>query len=326
MSEIISPKEKIIKILSENNIPISGQNIAEIIGISRNAVWKNIKSLEDEGFIIGSDRSKGYILEKIPSKLSSPALRTFLPEEFSSAKILTPIEIPSTNTDAETHLSSNENDILIATHSQTMGKGRYGRSFLTTKGGLYFSFGTKNETFLKNDNFDLITIISAIAVNYSILELYNLKTTIKWVNDIKISGKKCGGILTSSKWNMESNSPEYVVCGIGINVKIPDEGFPDEIKDRATALFEDIPENLNYNELAGKIISIFFKIFKKDRAEIIENYNRICDSRGKTVAFVEKGQKVQGIAKNVNDKGHLIIEFEKGVKELSSGEIYEICI
>ena len=140
-----------------------------------------------------------------------------------------------------------EGTVLIALE-QTAGRGRLGRSFLSPKGsGIYMSI-----LFKPNKSADkslILTSAAALSVCKAIREIAGLDANIKWVNDILLDEKKVCGILAEGKIASEAKM-EYVVLGIGINIKTPEGGFTDEIKDIATSL-----ENSTTKDLAVKLVA-----------------------------------------------------------------------
>ena len=72
-------KSKIITILEENRgTPVGGNEIANMLGISRNAVWKAITELKEEGYDIASDRGTGYTLMADSDVISKEGVTLFL--------------------------------------------------------------------------------------------------------------------------------------------------------------------------------------------------------------------------------------------------------
>ena len=139
-------------------------------------------------------------------------------------------ELSSTNTEAA-NTENFEHLECITAERQTSGRGRMGRSFHSEGGGLYMSVLLKPSEI--NCTLPLVTFAAAVSLTEALRSL-SYKVGIKWVNDILYNGKKAAGILTEAK--TKDNKLERIIVGIGVNLKEPDGGFPDEIKDKATSL------------------------------------------------------------------------------------------
>ncbi len=102
--------------------------------------------------------------------------------------------------------------------------------------GLYISILVRPD--IPADQALFLTTSAAVATAKAIEDVSNKKADIKWVNDIYIEGKKVCGILTEAAFNIETSKLDYAIVGIGINVCPPEGGFPEDISEIATAIFE----------------------------------------------------------------------------------------
>lgn len=205
-----------------------------------------------------------------------------------------------------------EGTVVLAL-SQSGGKGRKGRNFISKKGGIYLSILVRPE----NLNFDttLITSATAVAVSKAIEEISNIKTDIKWVNDILIGGKKVCGILCES--GIFGND-SFVVIGIGINAFKPENDFADEIKDIATSIFENQDDEI-YIKLTAKVIDNFFYEYNSiDNLAFLDEYRKRSVCLGKEISVYGKTAK----ALEIDNRCRLLVEYADGKQEyLSTGEI-----
>ncbi len=205
-----------------------------------------------------------------------------------------------------------EGTVVLAL-SQSGGKGRKGRSFISEKGGIYLSILVRPQ----NLSFDttLITSATAVAVSKAIEEISDKKTDIKWVNDILINGKKVCGILCESGI---CGSDSFVVVGIGINVFKPQNDFDDEIKDIAACVFENEDEEI-LSKLTAKVIDNFFKEYNSiDNLAFLDEYRKRSVCLGREVSVYGKTAK----ALEIDNRCRLLVEYADGKQEyLSTGEI-----
>ena len=144
-------------------------------------------------------------------------------------------EIDSTNEEAKRLGVQGVQDAIIVAEKQLQGKGQQGRIWVSDQGGFYFSFLMRPSSFTfekvgyytKKTGEKLLQIIDNIS---------GVKPELEWPNDIILSDKKLGGILIETTMKANSQIPDYVVVGIGINVN--QEKFPDSVKYTATSLFQ----------------------------------------------------------------------------------------
>lgn len=202
---------------------------------------------------------------------------------------------------------------LFVANSQTMGRGRQGKSFYSPKDtGLYMSLAIPYD-YIDCDSVN-ITSLSAVAVALAIKEVCAINTGIKWVNDLYIDGKKVCGILTELVCDPLDNKPLAIIIGVGINLSTKD--FPSDLENSATSLFvnTDIKEKL-YKKITDNILNI------KDNS-FMDEYRRLSIVLGKEICYTVNGVDFNGVAIDVNDKGHLEVLNSDGTRQiLSSGEI-----
>ncbi len=162
-----------------------------------------------------------------------------------------------------------------------------------------------------------ITVACAVAVCAGVKRTCDIDTGIKWVNDVFVEDKKLCGILTEATVELETNSPEYVVAGIGINVDT--EQFPQELADIATSLKLEGGE-CDVNELTAEILGKFYDMYVKlPETEFLDEYRALSCVLGKQVTLPGG---TQATATDINDDANLVVVTRDGDKRvLSSGEI-----
>ena len=211
-------KEQILKILNENrNRPVSGEEMAGLCGCTRAAVWKAVESLRQDGYRIEAAGRQGYIFRRDTSKVTVEGLRLHLAHP--NVMVRVEEETDSTNLLAKKAAISEQapHGSVFCAGAQSAGRGRKGRSFYSPPDcGLYFSVVIRPEgSLLENLR---ITAAAAAAVFRAVREECGICLGIKWVNDLFLNGRKVCGILTEAGTDFESQSLEYVVVGIGLNL------------------------------------------------------------------------------------------------------------
>ena len=205
-----------------------------------------------------------------------------------------------------------EFSVLIASE-QTAGRGRLGRTFHSPKGtGIYMSILLTPE---KERNPLLITVDTAVCVARVLENLTGEKALIKWVNDIYIKGKKVCGILAE-------RLEDKIVLGIGINVFSPKGGFPDDIKDRAGALFEK-KERYIKEKVITELLNEFYNIYMNPiRDELLAEYKNRSMVTGKNILILRNGGEEEAVAIDINDDYSLMVKKENGeIENLGTGDV-----
>ena len=317
-------EEVIIEILKENKGEfVSGEIIGDILHISRNAIWKTIKKLEEKGYKIEKEKGKGYRLSNDVDIISSVGIKKYLNNKDIEIKIFD--EIDSTNEYLKNNRNMDLNEFcIVCAKSQSLGKGRLGRSFYSpNNSGLYFSFLLKPKFDIKNSLF--ITMLASVCVCRAIKRVFpQVEPSIKWVNDVYVNDKKVCGILTEAQYNIELNMFDYIIVGIGVNVYKPENGFPDNIKNIATYLSNEQVYD-GKNMLVAIIINEFtylYKNFDKWKDEIVKEYKEHSFVIGKDIEIIKGDIKKNARVIDIDNNCNLIVEFENGVKDIiQSGEI-----
>lgn len=240
-------------------------------------------------------------------------------------------EIDSTNTECKRRIQELPYGEDIFSHIpectvflsdyQTAGRGRMGKAFLSPKGsGLYFSILTKPKG--QNKNPLVLTCHAAVAVKRAVKEVFGMELSIKWVNDLFYKGKKLVGILAEGQLS-DSSSLAYCIMGIGINLFLPESGFPEELSGIAGALFdydEDKKENLNRNQFLASILFHYFSLL--DQGKVEEEYRRENILLTKDILFTENHQDFLGRVEGILEDGALSVRCRDGsTKIVSCGEV-----
>ena len=323
--------DKILDLLEKNKgNAISGERLAKILGISRTAVWKHVKTLKKEGYEISSVSNKGYELLETGDVFSTKSVMQELTDKEKGYKGKTKIEaevrdeVTSTNALLKDMAvaGADEGRVMIA-KKQTAGRGRLGRNFFSPKNGIYLSMLLKPDIDFREAM--LLTTIAAVAVVEAIREVTGKDTGIKWVNDVYLSGKKICGILTEAVTDVENGKLSYAVVGIGVNITKPsDENFPEELRDIAGFVYdeEEVPKGI-MSKLAVSIIKNYFKYYEKlPEHSFMESYKKHQILLNKKIFVITSESSKKARVKGVDDEARLLVEYEDGKEEaLFTGEV-----
>lgn len=319
-------KRKVLEALKKNKETfISGEELSRKIGVTRTAVWKHIKQLKEEGYEIESVSRKGYRLLKEPDTLDPNALVIEVGSNCIGKYIHHFDSIDSTNTIAKKMAAEGafEGTVIIA-EEQTGGRGRLGRSWISPKGtGIWMSIVLRPN--IEPTEAAKITQITAAAVATAIRKVTGCNVGIKWPNDIIIHKKKVCGILT--EMSAELNSVNYIIVGIGINVNVDFEDFPEEVRKIATSIKICSGKEVSRKDIVKEILHEFQKLY----VDFIENKNikksiHICKNYsvtlGKQVKIKNRDKEMIAEAVDLTEDGQLVIKNEWGeIQTVISGEV-----
>lgn len=321
----MNTKNKILTLLEKNRgKSLSGEEIAKMLGISRNSVWKAVNSLRKEGYNISSANNRGYALQHDNNILSVAGMLPFIKNQEAASKIHIYKSVESTNKMAkEMAVNGSEHGTIIIADTQTSGKGRYSRNFYSPSGGgLYMSFIFRTEVLCFSKP-SLITTSVAIAVCRAIQAVSGKQAKIKWINDIFLDDKKVCGILTEAVADLESGNIEWIVVGIGINVSNRTEDFPEELRQIAGSIYPHGMEGVIRNQLAAEVINrcLELKTWQDDEA-MYKEYRERSTLLGRRITVTVPNETYEANAIDVDINGHLIIRKDSGeVIGLSSGKV-----
>jgi len=228
-------------------------------------------------------------------------------------------EIDSTNAYLKRNASGFNAPALVCANKQTAGRGRLGKSFISPPGGCYFSLLIRPQIDVTMAS--KFTICAAVGVAQAIKELTGLPAQIKWVNDIYVEGKKICGILCETSV-ADGENLDYIICGIGINIKAPVDGFPNEIKPLAASI-SDFGASVDSNDLIALIVNNILSFSPDfDIKDYIEKYRSLSCVVGKSIKVIKQGREIEAAAESICDYGSLLVKYPNGNTEsLNSGEI-----
>ena len=316
-------KEKILNLLrSSRSGFISGEELARICGISRTMVWKHIKSLEREGFGIEAVTSQGYKITTMPDILRQGDIRPGLKTRVIGKAIHLLSEVASTNTLAmEMAANGTPEGTVVIAETQTKGKGRLGRKWISPKGNLYFSVVLRPNVPMHKA--PLITLMGAVAVASAIRTICGLEAGIKWPNDILISGKKVSGLLT--EMSAEQDRIRHIVLGIGVDVNMEMGELPPEVRSLTTTLAAEAGAKINRIALLQQLLrdlESWYQKFLKNDADILEEWKKLNVTVGNRVTVSGMGESLVGLAQGVDNEGRLIVRLDDGtIRTVAAGDV-----
>lgn len=314
--------QKIILEMLTTDEYVSGQDISEKLGVSRQAIWKSIKALRDKGYEIDSVTNKGYRLVSLPDYLNEESISKYLDTKIIGKNIVSLDEVTSTNDYLKTLGNEGcENGTVVTARKQTKGKGRLGRVWQSNKDDCV-AFSILLRPNIAPNEVASITPLAGLAVCKAIREYTKLDCMIKWPNDIIVGKKKLVGILT--EMSAEFDAVEYIITGIGINVD--HTSFPEEIAYKATSILLETGRHINKNEFLACVLKYIEKDFLSNNLELtssaVDQYTSMCATVGKNVTFTRGSRTISGVAVGIESTGELKVMLSDGtICKINSGEV-----
>lgn len=302
-----------------NTDVVSGNQLAEELGVSRNAVWKAIKQLENEGCRIEAAPNRGYRLLSVGNILAEPVIRKHLKtKSFHSFSIFETLD--STNSRAkELALAGAPAGTVVLADNQSSGRGRLNRPFFSPpQRSVYMTLIVRPG--IAAAKAPLITTYTAVAVSRAIESLCAAEVKIKWVNDLFVNGKKICGILSEAGFDFESGGLDYVVIGIGVNVL--GFSFPAELQNIATSLEKECGVKISRNALIAAITDEMEGMEENLKTgAYLEEYRKRSLILGRKINVICGEEEFEAVAEAIDDNGALIVSTENGRKTIHAGEV-----
>ena len=301
---------------------VHGTDISQKLGISRAAVWSHIEELRSLGYGINAGPHKGYRLTEVPDILIADDLTSQLSEDqIIGNQIRVFRETASTNQLVDQiGLAGEPEGLVIFAESQTQGRGRLGRQWISpSKKGLWFSVLLRPA--LRPPQMTQLTVIAATALARAIRETTPLIPEIKWPNDILINGKKVAGVLT--EMSAEPDRVLHAVIGIGLNVNLNEENFPDDLKPLATSLRLECGKPILRSSLAVHLLRALdadYRRIRKGQFKMVsEEWESQCITLQKRVRIHQMDRVIDGYAESLDSEGALMVRTASGLLERITG-------
>ena len=303
---------------------LSGQDMSDILKISRVAVWKDIKKIRSLGYKIESKQNLGYRLIDSSELLLPWEITQNLNTKFLGKRVYYFDSTDSTQNFAmEIASNDKENGTVIISKKQTVGRGRMKRKWKSPTGGIWMSI-------IIHPKFDvsyttLVPIATSLALCMAIEKILKIKPELKWPNDVTLKGKKVAGVLVDT--SIISNEIENMVLGIGINFKIKPHELASTIK--KTPNFYGVATLVKKNEKALPLVQQFlyelenvFQLINSRRIKKIKSeWTKRSSTIGRNVSIITSEGNVNGKAVKIDSDGALIISKGKKAEKILVGDI-----
>jgi BirA family biotin operon repressor/biotin-[acetyl-CoA-carboxylase] ligase len=313
----------LLKLLADGNFH-SGEDLGGELGVTRAAIWKQLKQLEQLGIVVEASKSNGYRLpvpiillesERIKQQLSPIAKNNL-----SSLCVFDRID----STNSYLMQASREGELagcVVIAEQQISGRGRRGRIWQSPFAcNLYMSVLWRFEggvAALEGLSLAVGAILIAALKEFGIEGL-----SLKWPNDLLFGQKKIGGILVEMSGDMSGSCA--AVVGIGINVNMPN-ALGGDIDQPWTDLATIYGKSIDRNELIVVLLNHLLLGLVRFSAcgfqAFQESWQQSDALNGLDVAAYQGDEIIVGISRGITSTGALRIETPAGERILSGGEV-----
>lgn len=291
---------------------VSGGELAERFGVSRNAVWKHVETLRDEGFVVEST-GDGYILETVP-EYGGLAVTYRLRERGGTEYIGNEIEyhdtVESTNDLAvERAREGVDEGYVVLADEQAGGRGRRERVWESPSGGIWTSVVLRPD-FAPRDA-SLVTLAASVAVARAVEDV-GVNATIKWPNDVLVDDEKLCGLLVEMEADAESIS--HAVVGIGLNANTK----PDVPDASPTSLSEQVGE-VDRASLTADTLAELEDTYEAGDG-ILDEWRKRSSTLGREVRIETPNETFEGMAERIDETGALVVSTDEGERVVTAGD------
>jgi BirA family biotin operon repressor/biotin-[acetyl-CoA-carboxylase] ligase len=214
---------------------------------------------------------------------------------------------------------------IVLAESQSKGKGRQGRKWLSPEGGLWFSVILRPR--IEPKHALKLTLLGSVAAVKTLNKLYGIEAEIEWPNDVLINRKKVCGILTETSFR--GKSLNFAVLGFGINANLDLEDFPRHLRDSATTLKAQLGKEISREILLCRLVEnveACYDVVKSGKFEaILDDWRKLSGFLGSYVRILDGQRSVEGTALDLDTDGALIVRLKDGnIHKVISGDVTRI--
>ncbi len=204
---------------------------------------------------------------------------------------------------------------VILAFDQDNGRGRLTKKWETRAGENFIgSILVQTPRFINKDNYGIISMFTALAVQEAISILVNEEVKIKWPNDILVSNKKVAGILIHNQWRGQILSASILGIGVNLNQSV----FPDYLSQASSLKIlsrQQIDSGQFIELLMESLNKWYFILYHGDAPAIRHSYHQRLYGMKKLIRFELNGSICSGIIKEVSENGNINIESLEGKNE-----------
>ncbi len=313
---------EILGFLRQSSDFVSGDYMAAQLDVTRTAVWKCLRQLEQIGYVFEKLKGRGYRLDVVPDRLYPWEIEQHLQTKYMGRSIVYKENVDSTNALAfKLALTDASEGTCVVAETQSAGKGRLQRKWHSPYAKNIYMSVVLRPTLHPSRVYPL-TFISSLAV-YDTLAALGVTPRLKWPNDVLIDTKKiCGTLIELST---EADSVRFVIVGIGFNVNMTRAEMDPEIRDKATSLFMETKNRFERARICGMLLGTlegYYQILKTDGVdEICRLWEERAKTKGKYMEITQMDNVYRGISQGIDKDGAILLEEDGRVTRVIAGDV-----
>ena len=317
--------EQILRLLRQHaGRYLSGEELSSALGVTRSAVWKQMRALRGAGYQIEAVPSRGYRLQGVPDCLLAAEIGAGLQSRLIGCEITASAEVDSTNARAwQLGEAGAVAGSVVVADAQSAGKGRLGRRWASPPGvNLYLSVLLR--PLLEPRHAPQLTFLSSVAVARTIERCSGLRPTVKWPNDVLLNGRKVAGLL--NEMSAETESIHFVVLGIGVNLNMSADQFPPDLRYPATSLALELGAPVARTGFCRALLEELDELYalyqSRGFVAIREAWQAYFTLLGQRVAIEGINQRQEGTVAGLDQDGALLLRGADGsVDRILAGDV-----
>lgn len=318
-------REELLRLLRrEAGDYLSGEALSRALEVSRSAVWKQIRLLREQGYVIEAIPSRGYRLAQTPDSLIPAEIQADLGTRLVGRELLCLQETDSTNARAHElgEAGAVEGTVVIA-DQQSAGKGRLGRRW-TSPGGVNLYASVLLRPQLPPRCAPQLTFVSAVAVARAVAAISGLPAVVKWPNDVLLGGRKVAGLL--NEMSAETERIHYVILGIGVNLNMSAEQFPIDLRYPATSVATETGaavSRLAFTRMLLRQLDQLYQLYLDQGIEpILKLWQALFPLQGGRASVDLQGTLLCGRVEGLDADGALLLRLDDGrLERILAGDV-----
>lgn len=308
---------------------LSGQDLSDVLRISRVAVWKHVRRIRELGYSVESRQRLGYRLRADSDELLPWEVTSGLKTKTIGQRAYYFGITESTQKEAQAMAADPANNgAVVAAARQTHGRGRGGKRWISQDGGIWFSviihpeFGISVAT--------LFPVAASVALAVAVEQTLGISPELKWPNDLTLDGKKAAGILVDA--SLESNRIQSMIVGVGINFDVDAGRINGELKDGpgfyGAASLGGGDRNVRPVQLVKAFLTelegICNALNSGQVEKVVSEWTRRSSTIGRCVSVDTPDGTTSGKAVRIDDDGALVVLEDGKARRIIAGSITSV--
>lgn len=302
---------------------VSGEELAQTMGVTRAAVWKQIEALRAHGYEIEAQPHLGYKLVSVPDRLLDVEIRAGLRTQRFGRLVQCFAETDSTMDVAHRWAKAGAPEgAVVFAEAQRAGRGRLGRTWVSPAGqGIYGSLILRPQ--LPLEALSTLTLTVAIGLARAIEAETELPVQIKWPNDLIVHDAKLGGVLTELQ--AEQDQLQYVVVGFGVNVNGDTGELPPGSISLKQAFGRTVPRLPLIRRMLESLERVYDQLLREGFASLQQEWRNRSLILGRRIKLVAQAREVEGQAVDIDEVGALVVRYDTGLQErFTAGDVIKL--